>query len=107
MSQNRRGIIQQVSKRFETAIIGSLARFEDTFGYLWGHSSDKELTTQQQKFLDMWEILRTSILNHGNNQMRLALDDIIDHIEQENQHYKYRITLMNQESLSNKTKGDK
>lgn len=99
MTKNRRGIVQQISKRFETTTIGILARFEDTFGYLWGHNSDKELSLQQQKFLDMWEILRTSILNHGNNQMRLAIDDIISHIEEENQHYKYRITLMNQDLL--------
>lgn len=42
------------------------------------------------------EAVRTSILNHGNNQMRLAIDDIIQHIEQENAQYKYRITLMNE-----------
>lgn len=96
MTKNKKGIIQQMSKRFETTIIGSLARFEDTFGYLWGHNSAKELTKQQQDFLDMWEIVRTSILNHGNNQMRLAIDDIIQYIEQENAHYKYRITLMNE-----------
>lgn len=96
MTKNKKGIIQQISKRFETTIIGSLARFEDSFGYLWGHNSSKELTQQQQDFLDMWEAIRTSILNHGNNQMRLAIDDIIQHIEQENAQYKYRITLMNE-----------
>lgn len=96
MTKNKKGIIQQISKRFETTIIGSLARFEDSFGYLWGHNSSKELTQQQQDFLDMWEAIRTSILNHGNNQMRLAIDDIIQHIEQENEQYKYRITLMNE-----------
>lgn len=96
MTKNKKGIIQQISKRFETTIIGSLARFEDSFGYLWGHNSSKELTQQQQDFLDMWETIRTSILNHGNNQMRLAIDDIIQHIEQENEQYKYRITLMNE-----------
>ena len=96
MAKNyRKGIIQQISKRFETTIIGTLARFEDSFGYLWGYNSDKELTTQQQKFLDLWEILRTSILNHGNHQMRLALDDIIQFIEQDGDNARYSITLMN------------
>jgi hypothetical protein len=98
MTKNRRGIIQQVSKRFETTIIGALARFEDTFGYLWGHNSQKELTQKQQEFLDIWEVARTSILNHGNNQMRSAIDDIINYVEEENEYYKYRITLMNQNS---------
>lgn len=98
MTKNRRGIIQQVSKRFETTIIGALARFEDTFGYLWGHNSQKELTQKQQEFLDIWEVARTSILNHGNNQMRSAIDDIINYVDEENEYYKYRITLMNQNS---------
>lgn len=102
MTKNRRGIIQQVSKRFETTIIGALARFENTFGYLWGYDSQKELTQKQQEFLDIWEIARTSILNHGNNQMRSAIDDIINYVEEENEYYKYRITLMNQNSDKNK-----
>jgi hypothetical protein len=101
MTKNRRGIIQQVSKRFETTIIGSLARFEETFGYLWGHNSTKDLTAKQQEFLDMWEIVRTSILNHGNNQMRSAIDDIINYVEDENEYYKYRITLLNQNPQKN------
>lgn len=90
---NKKGIINQVTKRFQTTIIGSLARFEDTFGYLWGHNSDKELTDKQQEFLDMWDHVRTSILNHGNNQMRDAIDEIIDHIEKENNLFKYHFII--------------
>lgn len=93
--QNKKGIINQVTKRFQTTIIGSLARFEDTFGYLWGHNSDNELTPKQQEFLDMWDYVRTAILNHGNNQMREAIDEIIEHIEQENNLFKYHFIIKN------------
>lgn len=96
--QNKKGIINQVTKRFQTSIIGSLARFEDTFGYLWGHNSDGNLTAKQQEFADMWEFVRTSILNHGNNQMRQAIDEIIDHIEQENNLYKYHFIIKDKNS---------
>lgn len=96
--QNKKGIINQVTKRFQTSIIGSLARFEDTFGYLWGHNSDSNLTAEQQEFADMWEFVRTSILNHGNNQMRQAIDEIIDHIEQENNLYKYHFIIKDKNS---------
>jgi hypothetical protein len=92
---NKKGIINQITKRFQTTIIGSLARFEDTFGYLWGHNSDKELTEKQQEFLDMWDHVRTSILNHGNNQMREAIDEIIEHIEKENNMFKYHFIVKN------------
>ncbi len=97
-NQNKKGIINQVNRRFQTCIIGSLARFEDTFGYLWGHGSNKELTDKQQEFADMWEFVRTSILNHGNNQMRQAIDEIIDHIEQENNLFRYNFIIKDKNS---------
>lgn len=95
MKNNRKGIINQINKRFQTTIIGSLARFEDNFGYLWGQDSSKSLTDKQKEFLDLWEHTRTSILNHGNNQMREAIDEIVDHIEQENSLYKYHFLIKN------------
>lgn len=94
--KHKKGIINQTTKRFQTTIIGSLARFEETFGYLWGHNHDNELTPQQQEFSDMWDYVRTSILNHGNNQMREATDEIIEHIEQENNLFKYHFIIKNQ-----------
>ena len=98
MKNNRKGIINQISKRFQTTIIGSLARVEDNFGYLWGHNSGKELTEKQQEFADLWEYTRTSILNHGNNQMREAIDEVIDYIEKENQLYKYHFIINNKKT---------
>lgn len=95
MRNNRKGIINQINKRFQTTIIGSLARFEDNFGYLWGLNSEKELTDKQKEFLDLWEYTRTSILNHGNNQMRDAIDEIIDYVEQENDLYRYHFIIKN------------
>lgn len=91
--QYKKGLINQITKRFQTTIIGSLARFEDTFGYLWGFNSDKELTDKQIEFAEMWEYVRTSVLNHGNNQMRSAIDEIIDHIEKENEIYRYHFVI--------------
>ena len=101
--QYKKGLINQITKRFQTTIIGSLARFEDNFGYLWGFNSDKELTDKQIEFAEMWEYVRTSVLNHGNNQMRLAIDEIIDHIEKENELYRYHFIInQNNEKKENK-----
>lgn len=94
-NNSRKSIVHQISKRFQTTIIGSLARFEDEFGHLWGHDSEKELTQRQKEFLDLWEYTRTSILNHGNNQMREAIDEIIQYLEQENDALRYKLTLIN------------
>lgn len=93
MKNNKKGIINQINKRFQTTIIGSLARFEENFGYLWGQNSDKELTDKQKEFLDLWEFTRTAILNHGNHQMRNAVDDVIEYIEEENRYYHYNFVI--------------
>lgn len=71
-------IISLVSKRIETTMIGCLARFESGFGDLWGYNEnyDTPLTPSQEKFQDTWEYVRTSILNHGNNQIRGVLEDV-------------------------------
>jgi len=89
------GIINQISKRFQTTIIGSLARFEESFGSLWDPDDNKELSVQEQEFLDLWEHTRTAILNNGNNQMRQAIDEIIDYIENQNNLYHYNFLVNN------------
>lgn len=100
MRNNKKGIINQINKRFQTTIIGALARMEDNFGYLWGHNSDKPLTEKQKEFLDLWDYTRTSILNHGNHQMRNAVDDIIQYIEEENNYYHYNFIIKNKDNRS-------
>jgi hypothetical protein len=92
-NNNKSGIIQQIAKRFETTIIGSIARFEDSFGYLWGIDENNP-TPEQTKFLEAWDFVRTSILNHGNNQMRQAIDEVIDYLDNEKA-YKYHILFKN------------
>jgi hypothetical protein len=89
-------IIQKINKKFQTTIIGCLARFEENFGYLWSYDSDKPLTEREAKFLEIWEYTRTSILNHGNNQMRSAIDDLVDFIEKDTM-YKYNFIVKQSE----------
>lgn len=103
---SRKSIIHKISKHFQTSIIGSIARFEDNFGYLWGHNSDKPLTEKQKEFLDLWEYTRTSILNHGNNKMREAIDNIVQYLEEENNQLRYKLTLINPNYLNQNRKED-
>jgi hypothetical protein len=94
-NHKNRGIINQISKRFQTTIIGSLARFEENFGYLWDPGEDRELSQKERDFLDMWEHTRTSILNNGNSQMRQAMDEIIDFIDNHNNKFHYDFIIDN------------
>lgn len=66
-------LMQDIETRLKTTMIGSLARFEQSFAHLW-----EEPSRQQQEYLDLWEYTRNSILNNGNKQIRLALEDLSD-----------------------------
>lgn len=68
---NKEDVLYNIEKRFKTTMIGSIARFEESFGYLWENDSDK-----QQYYDDLWEYTRNSILNHGNHQIRLAIEEL-------------------------------
>lgn len=64
------------AKRMQTIMIGALASIEKYFGDLWGQNEDGELTEQQKKFDELYEFLRTEILDKGNHQIRLFNDDL-------------------------------
>jgi hypothetical protein len=64
-------VIADIEKKFKTTMIGSLARFEESFGHLW-----EEEGPDQQEYLDLWEYTRNSVLNNGNKQMRAAINEI-------------------------------
>ncbi len=65
---------EEIRKKILTTTIGSLARFEKYFGYLWGYGKE-ELTAEEERMLDYWEEARYEILNLGNQQIR-SLDGI-------------------------------
>lgn len=81
-----------LKKRILTTMIGALARFEDAFGYLWGIDSDNP-TQEQLDIESKWEKVRTEILDHGNNQIRGAINDIKsrDHVDKVKYSYYYKI----------------
>lgn len=58
---------EQLKKKILTTTIGSLARFEKYFGFLWGQDKN-HLTKQEENMLDLWEEARNEILDLGNKQ---------------------------------------
>jgi len=74
-NHSRRQIMDQIEKRFKTIMIGSLARFEKEFGYLWNNEEEPN-TKQEVYFREKWEELRNDLLDHGNNQIRHGLQDL-------------------------------
>ena len=86
-------LLQDLEKRFKTLMIGSIARIEESFGYLWNHGH--EPTNEKEEFFrDKWEDLRYELLNHGNNQTRLAAKEFSNYFKLESK-YEYNYKFIN------------
>ena len=67
----------QIGKRVTTTIIGSIDAAEKRFGHLWGKGKPTaECTPAELEFREIWTTLRKDILDHGNNQKRILLDEL-------------------------------
>lgn len=96
MTYKQRQILQDTRKRFETSLIGSLARFEKYFSYLW-----EEDSARGEEFYELWQKTRNEILNHGNNQARSAMEDLENFIKSggsSKYKYEYKFYNKNQEN---------
>ena len=61
--------------KIKTTMIGSLDLIEKTFGFLWGldengKDSGEPLSDEQEYMRELYETLRTEILDNGNRQIR-------------------------------------
>lgn len=76
-TSSKKRLIKNVEKKFKTTMIGALAQFEEMFGDLWGHPKRVEdKTSEELENYEQWQIVRTAVLNNGNNQLRAAMDEI-------------------------------
>jgi hypothetical protein len=97
MNDYKEQLLTNIEKRFKTTMIGALARFEESFGYLWEDDSEKRIM-----FEKIWDETRNSILNNGNNQLRAAIDELSDYVYNERprtsfkQKYHYKFFFNNE-----------
>ncbi len=76
-ANSKRQLIRHVSTKIKTTMIGALDSFEKGFGYLWGHTKElEELTPEESEMRELWEEIRTEVLDKGNGQLRGAQDEI-------------------------------
>jgi len=74
---SKRRLLNNLKKKFDTTIIGSLAAFEDRFGELWGHGlPNEELDEDQLYWREIWADARSKILDNGNANLRAAQNEI-------------------------------
>lgn len=58
-----------LKKKIQTTMIGALSSIEENFGFLW-NSQNGELTQDQKIMKDLYNKVRSEILDKGNNQAR-------------------------------------
>ena len=58
-----------IKKKVETTMIGALSSIEQHFGFLWENKSGK-LSAEQQAMYDLYQKVRSEILDKGNSQAR-------------------------------------
>lgn len=57
-----------LKKKVETTMIGALSSVEQNFGYLWNNG--EKMTAEQEKLYDLYQKIRSEILDKGNSQSR-------------------------------------
>jgi hypothetical protein len=74
-SQKR--FIDNITKKFNTTMIGAIAEIEKCFGELWGYGKEEDqLNKNKREWRKRFTLLRTAILNNGNNQLRAAINEV-------------------------------
>lgn len=60
-----------LKKKIQTTMIGALSSMEEHFGFLWGQGElDSNLTKEQQIMKDLFQEVRSEVLDKGNTQSR-------------------------------------
>ncbi len=57
-----------LKKKIQTTMIGALSTIEDNFGFLW--ESDEQPEEQKQVMKELYDKVRSEILDKGNHQAR-------------------------------------
>ena len=66
-----------ISTKIKTSFIGAISSCENNLGFLWGHGKDEEnLTEKELSMKEIWDEIRTEILDNGNTQLRAATNEI-------------------------------
>ena len=68
--QSKDRLSKIIRKKIETTMIGALSTIEESFGFLWGNGQDEPLTEEQEIMKDLFQDVRSKILDRGNNQAR-------------------------------------
>ena len=67
---------KSIEKKMKTTFIGALSAMEEELGYLWGFNKKERLTREEKELKKVWDKIRNRVLNNGNHQCRLLLEEL-------------------------------
>lgn len=67
--ESRDRLSRILKKKIQTTMIGAISSIEENLGFLWS-STNGELTKDQKIMKDIYQKIRSEILDKGNNQAR-------------------------------------
>jgi hypothetical protein len=70
---SKRQLEKNMRKMGEIIMIGAIASIEDKFGFLWGKNKQCGFTEDEEEAYELWEALRTEILDKGNKNIEKAV----------------------------------
>lgn len=93
-SESKDRLSKILKKKIQTTMIGALSTVEENFGFLWNSGSDKPLTEEQEMMKNLYNKVRSEILDRGNNQAR-NIDAELAQYEVEWMRYQIKIPVIN------------
>lgn len=83
-----------LKKKIQTTMIGALSTIEENFGFLWNNENGDPLTKDQEIMKNIYNKIRSEILDRGNNQAR-NIDAELSQYEIECMRYQIKIPVIN------------
>lgn len=83
-----------LKKKIQTTMIGALSTIEENFSFLWNNESGEPLTKDQETMKNLYNKVRSEILDRGNNQAR-NIDAELAQYEVEWMRYQVKIPVIN------------
>lgn len=101
MAESKTRLERIILTKLKTSFIGAISAVENRMGHLWGIDRETfELTDNQKKWNAVWEELRKTILNNGNNQIRAIQNELCQYSVKWNR-YKYDLNVQEMNGRNN------
>lgn len=88
-----------LKKKIQTTMIGALSTIEENFGFLWNNNGSGELTKEQEHMKNLYNKVRSEILDKGNNQAR-NIDAELSQYEVEWLRYSIKMPVITPKNLN-------